>query len=214
MGTIKNGANGGFSGKAGSIIGSSWNNVNYIKGLHKKSNKPPSQKQIEQRAKFAAVLSFMGPIKDLLLLGYKGQNAGNATGFNMGIQHALAYAVMGTYPNYKLDKSLIQVSKGTLQKPGSIVLSSTVTGSLEVNWSPTVNTLNAFVDDQMVVLLYNETQNFFMVFTDAGLREDGRTSLTIPDDFAGQTVHTYLFYVEREGKRQSLSTYAEPIVMV
>jgi len=31
MGTIRQGALGGFSGKAGSMTGSNWKNVNYIK---------------------------------------------------------------------------------------------------------------------------------------------------------------------------------------
>ncbi len=214
MGIIRNGANGGFSGKAGSIIGSSWNSVNYIKGLHKQSNKPATTKQLQQRAKFATVLNFMGPIKDLLMLGYKGQNAGRATGFNMGIQHALNNALIGDYPAYELDKALIQISKGTLQKPGNTTLNSSIVGSLSLSWTPQVNELNSFADDQLVVLLYNEEQNFFMVYTDAGLRADGTTILTIPADFSGQTVHTYVFYRDRDAKRQSVSTYVAPIVLI
>ncbi len=35
MGTIRNGANGGFSGEAGSIIGSRWRDLNYSKGVPK-----------------------------------------------------------------------------------------------------------------------------------------------------------------------------------
>lgn len=214
MGTIRNGANGGFSGKAGSIIGSSWNNINYIKGLPKLSKKPASQKQIEQRARFAAVLAFMGPIKDLLLLGYKGQNAGRATGFNMGIQHAMTYALVGAYPNYEVDKSLVQISKGMLTQPADVVVSSTVAGSLDISWSDLKNDLTAFGDDKVVVLLYNETQNFFMAYTDAGLREDGGTTLSIPANFSGQVVHTYLFYIYRERTKQSPSTYVAPIAIV
>ncbi|WP_316737535.1 DUF6266 family protein [Pedobacter aquatilis] len=81
MGTIRNGANGGFSGKAGSFIGSSWKDISYIKGLPKLSTKPASLKQLTQRARFSAVLTFMGPIKDVLIQGFKGQKTGRATGF-------------------------------------------------------------------------------------------------------------------------------------
>lgn len=214
MGTIRNGANGGFSGKAGSVIGSSWNDVSYIKGLPKLSNKPASLKQLDQRARFSAVLKFLGPIKDLLLKGYKGQNAGRATGFNMGIQHAINNAIIGTYPDYTIDYPLVQISKGTLQPPSSIVFSSAVAGSLEINWSPQINGLNAFSDDVLMILLFNETQQFFLAYTDDGLRADGTCNLAIPTDFSGQTVHGYLFYVDRNGARQSNSAYVAPIAIV
>ncbi len=49
MGRIKQGANGGFSGKAGSVIGSSWKGIEYIKGRPKVSNKPATQRQLEQQ---------------------------------------------------------------------------------------------------------------------------------------------------------------------
>ncbi len=214
MGRIRNGANGGFSGKAGSIIGSSWNSVNYIKGLPKLSNKPASEKQLDQRARFAAVLGFMGPIKDVLLMGYKGQKAGRATGFNLGIQYALTNAVIGTYPDYAVNPAKVQISKGTLQAPHGIVLNATVSGSLAVSWYPQVNGLNAFADDLMVVLLYNETQKLFLVYTDGGTRADGTSNLTIPADFSGQVVHAFFFYVDRDNTRQSTSTYAAPVAIV
>lgn len=49
MGTIRKGANSGFSGKAGSVIESSRKEIEYIKGRSKVSNKPSTQPQPEQR---------------------------------------------------------------------------------------------------------------------------------------------------------------------
>jgi hypothetical protein len=70
MGTIKQGANGGFSGKAGSVIGSSCSNISYIKGLLKLSNKPKSEMQLEQQARFAMAIRFLLPIKDYITKAY------------------------------------------------------------------------------------------------------------------------------------------------
>jgi len=207
MGTIRNGANGGFSGKAGSVIGSSWNNISYIKGLPKLSNKPATLKQLDQRARFSAALAFLGPIKDVLIMGYKGQASGRATGFNMGIQQVLGHAITGTYPDYSVDKELVQISKGTLQATTDIVFTSTATETLEISWLPQVNSLNAFVDDEATVLIYNVPQNLFMIYTNAGKRGDAGTTLTLPSSFAGQEIHSYIFYVSRDGNRQSNSTY-------
>ncbi|MFB2118987.1 hypothetical protein [Parapedobacter sp. 2B3] len=44
MGIIKKGINGPFKGKAGSVVGSSWKKIDYIKGLQRKkapSVRPP-----------------------------------------------------------------------------------------------------------------------------------------------------------------------------
>lgn len=211
MGIIRHGALGGFSGKAGSIIGSSWKNISYIKGLHKRSNKPATVKQLDQRARFSAVLAFLGPIKDVLNIGWKGQTGNRASGFNMGIQHALSYAITGTYPNYAVDKAKIQVSKGTLQVYQGNSMESTIAAKLDLFWSPQSNGLNAFDTDVLMVVLYNEEQNLFMLFGDVGKRIDGQATLNIPFDYAGQTVHAYLFYINEAGTRQSNSSYVGPV---
>ena len=66
MGTIVNGANGGFKGKAGSVIGSSWKSINYIKGLYKKRSKPASELQMMQQEKFRTLMRFLLPINMFL----------------------------------------------------------------------------------------------------------------------------------------------------
>lgn len=213
MGTIRHGANGGFSGKAGSIIGSSWNNISYIKGLHKLSKKPASLKQLDQRARFAAVLAYLGPVKDVLTIGWKGQTANRATGFNMGIQHALSYALVGAYPDYAVDKALVQISKGTLQAYKGKSMGSPMAAALELTWVPQINGLTAFASDVLKAVVYNEEQNLFLLFGDVGKRADARATLEIPDDYAGQTVHAYLFYVNETGTRQSNSSYVGPVAL-
>ncbi|RZK40930.1 MAG: hypothetical protein EOO90_13260 [Pedobacter sp.] len=214
MGTIRKGANGGFSGKAGSVVGSSWNNIDYIKGLPKLIKRQASIKQLDQRARFAAALKYLGPIKDILMKGYRGQTSGRTTGFNVGVQHALSFAIIGTYPNYEVDKSLIAVSKGSIQSYKSVSASAEFVqgnqGSLNMTWLPQINALNAFADDGLQVLTYNEQQNLFLFFPDAAERQDAAVSLELPDDYAGNTLHLYVFYVNREGTRQSNSVWLQP----
>ena len=63
MGRIIKGVNGGFSGKAGNVVGSSWKSIDYIKGRSKTSNKPASQRQLKQQAKFALAVRFLGQLR-------------------------------------------------------------------------------------------------------------------------------------------------------
>ena len=49
MGRLSRSPNGPFSGKAGSVIGSSWRGIYYIKGLQKTITKARSPLQLEQQ---------------------------------------------------------------------------------------------------------------------------------------------------------------------
>ncbi|WP_229707698.1 DUF6266 family protein, partial [Sphingobacterium alkalisoli] len=98
MARFLKGINGAYSGKVGNVIGSSWRNVDYVRSLSKRSNKPASADQLAQRAKFALGVSFLSPIKDLLNLGYSDALQGRSTGYNKALQHLLANGIMGDYP--------------------------------------------------------------------------------------------------------------------
>lgn len=86
MERIKQGAKGGFSGKAGSVIGSSWKNIEYSKDEPKTSHKYPSQRQLEQLAKFGLAVRFLKPVKNLLIIICGSIKEGRATGFNIAIR--------------------------------------------------------------------------------------------------------------------------------
>ena len=82
MGTIVNGINGGVSGKTGSVIGSSWKSINYLKGLYKKSNKPATEEQLINQAKFKLVMRFLLPITSYLQIGFGQKKADRQTPVN------------------------------------------------------------------------------------------------------------------------------------
>ena len=49
MGKIKQGILGGFKGKVGTVIGSSWNGIAYMKGLPQSVRNPRTDAQVQQR---------------------------------------------------------------------------------------------------------------------------------------------------------------------
>ena len=62
MGTIRNGGNGAFSGKIGTLIGSTWNGMEDKRSLPKAFTKAATHLQHMQRAKFGFANGFPGPI--------------------------------------------------------------------------------------------------------------------------------------------------------
>ena len=212
MGTIRNGGNGAFSGKAGSFIGSSWRDINYMRGIPKISNKPKTLKQLEQQAKFAAAVKFIQPVKDLLNVGFGGQKPGRASGYNLAVKHVLENAISGTYPDLSIDYSKAQFAKGSLAAPiGSAVLAEA--GQLLLSWSPDLNPFNAFIDDEATVLIYDPVSNIYMSGPLGISRVDGEMTISIPSAYLGNTVHVYMFLMSRQGKLSNSVYVGESVVV-
>ncbi len=214
MGIIRNGGNGAFSGKAGSFIGSNWKKVNYIKGIPKLSTKPATLKQAQQRGRFALAMGFLGPVKDIIKIGFKGQEKDRASGFNLAVQHVLNFALVGDYPNYSIDRSKVLFAKGTLTPPNSVVLSTPATAKINIAYSKTVNDLTAFADDGLVVLLYCDENAMFMPYLGMANRSDGEVLLEVPTEFVGKEVDVNLFFTEQNSNRCSISVLAGSVVVV
>ena len=64
MGKIKQGILGGFKGKVGTVIGSSWNGIAYIRGLAQSVKNPKTAAQLQQRAYFKDLQGLVGQLTD------------------------------------------------------------------------------------------------------------------------------------------------------
>ena len=67
MGKYIKGILGSFLGKVGTVIGSSWKGIEYMRSRGKKSSKPPTQAQLIQQAKFKLLVRFVIPAAIQLL---------------------------------------------------------------------------------------------------------------------------------------------------
>ena len=212
MGTIKNGGNGAFSGKAGSFIGSSWKGIDYIKGIPKKSSKQPTLKQMEQRLRFGAVLAYLGQVKDIVNMGFKSQERNRATGFNMAIQHAINNAVIGAYPTFEIDYAQVLFSKGTLAKT-KVEVTQNEPQQISLSWMVNINTRNSFEGDKLFVLIYSVQDNLFLDFENVALRIDGAVDITLQADFDGQELQVYTFFQQHDSNRCSESWFSGAVLM-
>ncbi len=212
MGTIRNGGNGAFSGKAGSFIGSTWRDISYIKGIPKISNKPKTLKQLEQQARFSTAVKFLQPVKDLLNVGFGGQKQGRASGYNMAVKYVLENALIGMYPDYLIDYSKVLFSKGGVAAPvGAVVTPGE--GNLVLTWSGEINQWNAFIDDEVTALVFDPLNNIYLSGPLGIFRSDAEMTIAVPAAYLGNTVHVYLFFMSRTGKLSN-SSYAGPAVII
>lgn len=212
MARFLKGITGAYSGKVGSVIGSSWRNVDYVRSLSKRSNKPASEDQLAQRMRFALAVSFLSPIKDLLKLGYSDTVQTRSTAYNKALQNLLAYGITGTYPSLELDYSAVIIAKGSLANLMGVHWSETAPQEVTLNWTMETNRFNAFSDDSVILLMYNKEKNFFSIL-ESGTREDGTLSFTFPETYTGDHVVGWVFAGHRDGVKTSGSYYLGEIVI-
>jgi hypothetical protein len=107
MATYENGVNGNFKGKVGSVIGSKWKSLNYIKGIsNKKKIATPTEAQINQREKISLVGKFLRILNPVISLGFNQKE--NATSYNEATAYVFKNALnKSTSPcSIRYDKAL------------------------------------------------------------------------------------------------------------
>lgn len=215
MGHIVKGINGGFSGKAGSVIGARWRKIDYIRGLPRRSGKQATQKQLEQKLKFALLASFLSPLKSLLEKSYRRQEMTCLTGYNLAFHHNFVRegALTGVYPGYGIDYSKIEISRGSLLKPIRVIAWSPVRGEIVVSWSGLANGANAFDTDKAMIVLYNTQKKVHILSVGEGRRADSRIAISVPEEFSNDNVEVFIFFTSQDGKKNSPTAYGNKILV-
>jgi hypothetical protein len=119
MGRIKKGILGGFSGKVGTVVGANWKSISYMRSLPQKVKNPRTLPQLKQRSKFTLVVNLLRPMLPLLRVGWKQYAHGRQSAFNAATSYTLANAIIGEYPDYKIDPKKVMISRGTLTSPNN-----------------------------------------------------------------------------------------------
>ncbi|MGF1925999.1 MAG: DUF6266 family protein, partial [Bacteroidia bacterium] len=169
MGTYSKSNFGKISGAVGEGVGSNWRDIKIIRSLPTKSNKPPSPDQLAVYARLALAATHLSPLKELLNIGFGDKKLRKLSGYNAAVKAFLADAITGTYPNYGVDYSKITLSKGSLE-PAEMV--TNLENFISLNWSPDVNNLTSFGDDNLMLVVYNETKKTYKINNNV-IREEG-----------------------------------------
>ena len=208
MGQFNQGVLGAFSGKVGSVIGSNWRDIDYMRGLPKKSSKPASAKQLIARAKFKMLIEFLVLVKSVIDKGFKHADGRRASAYNQGFT-ANKDAFAGTETEPELDFSKIILSKGSgVIKATGCKLAAEGDGVLSLSWDAISGNVNALTDQATIVLYCEEDKE--VVVHSGVLRSLNTAQLQIPSNWKGCTIHGYLYMTSKEDKN-SLTSYAGPL---
>lgn len=212
MGVIRRGANGGFKGKAGSVIGSSWKSIDYIKGLYKKRTKPATEEQLMQQAKFTLLMRFLLPVAPFIRIGYGQRRTDTQTPMNVAFKDNINRTVTGSYPDYELDYGQIRIAEG--YSAGGAESATVADGELTVSWDTTLNKVyKQEADDAVYIALYHPGTDQFMTTPEPPQRADGSATIILPAHFQSGVGHVWLFTADRKDKNVSKSVYLGEVTL-
>lgn len=203
MAKIKLGILGGFSGKVGTVIGSSWNSISYMRALTKSYKDPETEGQMCQRGKFATTVNFLKKITPYLRIGYRERPAGQST-YSAAMSYVLSYAVDGCGDDAQVNFTRALVSRGNLTMTMDAT-ASVADGTVTYTWTDNSGNGNAEATDVAMLLAYNKDKEEAVYNTVAGTRADGEATLTLPAAWDGDALAVYLSFYSEKGKSVSNS---------
>ena len=194
MGIIRNGILGGFRKKTGTVAGAHVRGQDVIRALPRPSNKPPTVPQLNQRAKFGLVTSFLSLISDWIDMAYK-KGPGPATSMNKAVKDHLKDAVIGVGPNFSFDYSKLKFSTGKLSVPSSFSVDTTASSKIDFNWTlDGPDSKYKAATDVINVMVFNPVKQQFVSLMAAAPRSALTYVLPLPLEFIGDTIHCYFSF--------------------
>lgn len=207
MAILKEGINGPFSGKVGSVVGYELNGQAIIRGLPNYVKRKPSPLALVNRNRMKAVSKFLSPIKEIIKLGYKNiAPPGSRVGaFQAAQSHVFQTALDYTEDNIPYvnpEKALL--SRGELLTP--IVLSlSRDQDKLTIAWEPQPYRGKSY----NLLLLAYDIENEASLYEGGATIHSGELEWQLPDYYAKiQQLHIYIAVIDIFTGKTSDSGYA------
>jgi len=210
MGRITKGILGGFSGKVGTVVGSTWKGIDYMRSRSTKKKGTSSPLQLEQQQKFRAASKFNNSMSALLASTFA-VGANRMTGQNNALSYTLRNAVTGTVNNFTIDYTIALVSRGDLPNAQGITAVKSGT-DVQFSWTDNSGQGRANAADAGLLVVYCPALGQTVYNVGGRQRADAGASLDC-SQFAGNTVHAYLAFEAVDGKGFSNSVYAGSVAL-
>lgn len=212
MATFKQGINGGFTGKVGSVIGYQLNGKWVMKGLPKPSpkNKKGTVQQKACRSGFTKMQHFLKPLIIFIRVGYNLESK-----LRMMTVHnaAKSYNMLNALDaNGDIDCTKICLTFGSLigaENP-SVVKDD---AGLHFRWEN--NAANNWVreNDQVMVIAYNVIAQRAYFKLSGARRSDGMETIEIPAFEKDNELHTWISFIADNRQSIAMSSYTGNIII-
>lgn len=208
MGSIKQGLLGGVSGKVGNIVGYRRKGKDLIRVQAASISDAKTPKQLKQRQKVATVMEFLKPILPYIRIGYKNYAQGRTT-YNTATSFLLKRCLTENEKGEaEIDYRRVMVSIGFLL-PATDATASYGEKGMTFGWTDNSGTGNAESTDTAMLLVHNKDKGTNVYSTNAALRSDCTATLSLPNDWEGDRLVSYLSFASADGEEVSNSIILE-----
>ena len=193
MGKIKQGILGGFSGKVGTVVGSYWNGIFYMKGLPQSYKKGRSSSQKMQQGYFKELVTLSMSLSNEDLEFIYPKKPKGMTRRNLLVKQLASYAaVLDKSKTVDLDSLTTLGNAPTTDLPAVSVAANR--SGLQISWDGVTYYRDQHPEDYPVILVANITQQqLSLVASRAPLGASGKQSFEVSlkpygeerDEFSG-----------------------------
>ncbi|MBP5515460.1 MAG: hypothetical protein J6X86_00790 [Bacteroidales bacterium] len=187
----------GIKGKLGPVNFTSRDGNVYMRAMPRRSDKEPTEAQKANRGRFKLLNGFLSKVHAFVLVGFNSV-AGETLHHAAAMSANLKTAVVGEWPDLKLDLTKVKLSQGPLAAPKEVKAVVRESG-LEISW----NTDDGESTDGLIMLLYDAEHDDTVMNTYGALRGDGNVRLDYPQGWKGTEGYLYLAFVNEEGTQAS-----------
>ena len=204
MGKIKQGILGGFKGKVGTVIGSSWNGISYMRGIAQSVKNANTPAQQTQRAFFKEVMGITGQLSNeqlafLFPLTPKGMTRRNA----LAQQLAADALVDGNNKSVDLANVTTLGNAPTADLPAAAIVADG--DNLAISWDGASDFRSAHADEYPAVFVANVTKKkVFLLNSSVPFGSSGVQSFSVGLSAYGEASDTFSGFMLSTGSKIAL----------
>jgi len=217
MAILDGGVNGGFSGKAGSVVGYYMYGKWIIRGLPKLSpkNKKGSIKQNVARSKFTVMQHFLGPVLYFIRVGF---NLASKENNNSAYNSAKSYNMLNAMnEDGTIQYDQVCLTKGSLTGVAGAKVEKDDVGfhfswNDNSNYSGSRKANDAAGSDQVMLVAYDVKGKHATFITSGARRSTGKETLLMQNFQKGKEMHLWISFIADDRDHMATSSYLGAMV--
>lgn len=213
MAIVQNPITGRTRGKFATAVFSKQFGKNTMRSKAIQVSNPRTQLQREQRSKFSLMVELSRMFLPFLKTSFK-QVAVGMSQFNMFMKTNIQNVISGTYPDYEIDFAQLKVSKGTLTGTDTGDATAIAGHKVDFSWADNTGVGDALATDKVMALIINYDRKAVVQDITTKSRDDLALSLTVPADWAGDTVYVYIAFSTVAKDKFSDSSFLGELVVL
>lgn len=185
MGKIKQGILGGFKGKVGTVIGSSWNGIAYMRGLPQSTKDRKSAAQLAQRDFFREVQDLVGQLSYEQLVFLFPNSAKGMSRRNLLVKQLSADPLVAEGSKHVDLASITSLGNApTADLPDVSIVASR--SAVTISWDADNDWRSQHADEYPTICVFNVTQKkIFLVHSTVTVGASGSQSFSVESDAFG-----------------------------